>query len=197
MGRVNYRTARHNRLIAETADAVINAERREIRKAAERAEKEASIEYKTEMEQRKCIQYLYQFEKAWKKELSAKVPNEDKIVAARFDVLKALDKSAADSIGRILAEIKQTYLNSKELLTVDVSVDVFYADFKNFCKKNFVNYYVTKEEMDKILTPYIDQNVTRIKNLGEMCGNDKAAQKLLENIEIVKKIAIKEKELTV
>ena len=51
MGRVNSRTAKHNRLIAEAADSAILREIREKRKAAEREAKMNSVEFKIEMAQ--------------------------------------------------------------------------------------------------------------------------------------------------
>ena len=57
MGRVNSRTAKHNRLIAEAADSAILREIREKRKAAEREAKMNSVEFKIEMAQ----DYYYTF----------------------------------------------------------------------------------------------------------------------------------------
>lgn len=195
MGRVNTTTLKHNKLVSDSADYAIERERKERIKAVQREAKLESFEFKNEFERRKCIQNLYQFEKAWKKECAAKEPNVEKIENARLALLTAMDKAAADSIGRILAEIKQVHLDSNELITIDVSSDVFYNDFKNFCKNNFSNYLVTEEELNQILKPYITQNLSRIKQLGEQFEYSKPYEQLAENIEVVKKISFKQLEM--
>lgn len=195
MKRVHTETRKHGNEIRELA---ANASEREVRervKAARKEAKEASLEYQTGLEQRRCIQNLYHLEKEWKKASLAKAPDLEKIENARLEILRALDKAAADSMGRIMAEIKQVYLSSGKLIAADLDVDSFYADFKRFVKKNFENYSVTEEEMNKILKPYYEQNLSRIQQLGKSFYYDKPAQKLQENIDYIRKIAVKENTL--
>ena len=202
MGRVNSRTAKHNRLIAEAADSAILREIREKRKAAEREAKMNSVEFKIEMAQRQCIQPLHKLEKEWENAQKAKVKDENKIAEAREQILRGLDKAATDTIARIMAEIKQKYLSTKgisknEMQTVNLTIDEFYADFEKACKREFENYVVSEEEFEKIFLIYKAQNFFRIQHLGERVGYCKAAEQLEKNLSYVKTIAIKEKDLTV
>lgn len=202
MKKVNSRTAKRNKLIAEAADAAVLKEIRERRKAAELEAKINSIEYKTEMAQRQCIQPLHRLEKNWENAKNAKVKDENKIVEAREQILRGLDKAATDTIARIMAEIKQKYLAEKnisknEMQTVNLTVDEFYADFERACKREFENYVISREEFEKRFLFYKAQNFLRIQHLCERVAYYKPAEQLEKNLNYIKSIAIKEKDLTV
>ena len=201
MGRPNYKTVRHNKEIRERVEGEINSERVKRKKAAQRKAKEESIEYKIELAQRQCVQSLYSLEKEWEKETKAKVKDAKKIEEAREQILRGLDKAAADTMTRIMAEIKQVYLGADnikigEFQQVNLSIDDFYADFKKFLKREFVGYSVTEAEFEKIMVNYSVINIPRIKSLGKKFGYDKPAEQLQKNIGLVKKVAVKENELS-
>ena len=99
-----------------------------------------------------------------------------------------------------MAEIKQKDLANQglcknEFQQVILSVEDFYADFKNFCEK--FDYFVTEAEFNKIISPFKQQNLHRVQKLGSLVGYDTPAIQLAENIELLRVYAIKEKEFTV
>lgn len=167
----------------------------ERHKAYERMEKENKLENKIDFERRKCVQTLYSLEKELNK--ADKKGNQVDVGKIKEDFLKAIDKASADSVGRILAQIKQTCSKSKEILTVDVSVDDFYNKFEKVCVKELGEYTISQEEFDEILKPYIDVNFARIKNSSEMLEYKKAIKQLNKNVNIIQQSAVKQNKLGV
>ena len=147
----------------------------------------------------KCIQPLHHLEKEWK--LACKEKNSAKIEEARLKFLRGMDKAAADYIGRIMAEIKQTYLGKKEIskdevLQINLSVDDFYANFKKFCNRELKGYSVTTQDFDQITSWQLKRNISSLETYGSNFGYDKPVKQFKENFEYLKDFVIKENELS-
>lgn len=146
-----------------------------------------------------CIHPLHKLEKEWKAAIKVKDPN--KIEETRFNLLRGLDKAAADYMGRIMAEIKQIYLNKKglykdEMLQVNLSVDEFYANFKKFCKRELKGFVVSPQDFDQITSWQLERNISSLEKYGSSFGYDKPVVQFKENFEYLKDFVIKENELS-
>lgn len=153
-----------------------------------------SVEYKTSFEQRNCIQPLHKLEMNFEKAVKSKNPNAETIENAKSNLIKGLNTSSINTVGRIIAEIKQECLKSSELIKINLSDEDFYSNFKRVCEKNLENFSIEEENLNCILKPYLEMNVARIKKLSDDVGNNKALNKLNENIEIIKQTAVKQAE---
>lgn len=162
-------------------------------KAYEQMEKLESLEFKTQFKQRECVQLLNPLENAYKK--AEKEHNTQGMQKAKEDIIAGLDTAAASSMGRILAEIEQVATNSKKLIEVGVSVEVFYNGFEKLCDDVVGKNNVTKEELNKILKPYLELNLVRIESLSKKFDYDKAVNKLKENLDCVNNTFGKEQSL--
>ena len=199
MKRTKQQIKKHIRLVSETSYNNILSEQRKRDKAAIEADKRSSLEYQILFASKKCVQNIHPFENEWKKLCRAKIKDTFKIEQARESILLAMDKAAADSIGRIIAEIKQTSLASKSIknfVEVDLTVADFFAGFEKFCKKEFENYTISKEEFNNIISKYLNLNLVSLKSYGEKFGYTKPAEKFEENLKLIKNYAVKEQELS-
>jgi len=167
-----------------------------IKNAAEREAKEASIEYKQQLAQRQSVQQLYIPEKNYNILIKKGIQDLEILENAKSEIIKSLDNASKDSIGRILAEIKTKALNLSEFFEVKLTDKDFYENFEKYYQKNFGEYRITQEEFNKIIKPYIDINLHRIRTLGTKFAYYKAANKLESNIVYLEKVAVKEQNLS-
>lgn len=196
MKRVNTKTLKHNLLISRAVDAAIIADIRERDKAARKQAKLESLDYRIALAQRKCVQQLYKPEKNYELLIKKGIVHEQLLNNAEFEIIKAIDVAAIQSLGRILAEIKTKQLDLKEMIDIQISYKDFYKNFENFYEKNFSELNISKEEFNKIIKPYIDINLHRIRTLGTKFAYYKAANKLESNIVYLEKVAVKEQNLS-
>lgn len=199
MKRTNYEDKKRVKRFLEIAQCCQDKEIKERRKAQERIEKYNSVEFKTSFEQRKCTQALYPLEKELNK--AQKSGDEEKIKQAKENLLKAIDKSSADSVGAIMAQIKQNYLVSngqklKDIIIVNLSVDDFYNNFESVCANAFNGCSIDKNDLRTILKPFTDVNFPRIKSLGETLNYNKPIEQLNKNVDIIEQTVVKEQELS-
>lgn len=172
--------------------------RRKIKAINDEA-KRNSLEYKISEARSKCIQPLYHLEKAWKQAIKGK--NSEQIQETRFKLLRGMDQAATDYLGRIMAEIKQTYLGKKGLykdnmLQVNLSIDVFYTGFKKFCNNELNGYSISETEFQEILSWEFKRNLTNLKNYETTLGYDKTLKQFNKNLEYLKEKVVVEKELS-
>jgi len=187
------------RRFSEVSNSYADAEARRRSKAIKDEATRNSLEYKLNDARNKCIQPLHGLEKEWK--LACKEKNSAKIEEARLKFLRGMDKAAADYIGRIMAEIKQTYLGKKglykdQLLQVNLSVSDFYVGFKKLCKRELKGFSITENEFNKILSWQYKRNLTSFENYEKALGYDKVVKQFNKNLECLKDIAIIENELS-
>ncbi len=199
MSRLHSEDKKKVRLYSERSHGHQISERKKEIAAIRRVAKEESVEYKIMDARSKCIQSLHHLEKEFK--LAFKEKDSAKIEDARLKVLRGMDKAAADYMGRIMAEVKQTYLNKKEIskdevLQVNLSVDDFYANFKKFCKRELKGFVVTAEDFDQITSWQLDRNISSLEKYGSSFGYDKPVEQFKENFEFLKDFVIKENELS-
>lgn len=200
MERMNSRAEKRIRKYGDMQAHEWEQDLRERRKAQARIEKKESMKEKIGLAQRKCIQPLHQLEKNLTNAKSAKVQDFTKIQQAEQKLIEGLDKAAADSLARIMAEIKQICLGKqgigqKELQQVELSVEDFYLHFKDVCDK--FEYSVSDEEFEKIVSAYINQNFERVQHVGELVGYQKPSEQIQENVKILKNVVILENDLSV
>lgn len=197
MKRLNVKTLKHGKEIREVTDNAILREIRERNKVVNRKAKEASVTYKNQLEQRKCVQSLYFLEKNYDFLIEKGINDVEIMEQEKMKICKELENAAVKSMGRILAEIKTQCLNLKEMIEVEISFKDFFENFEQFYQSNYSEYNLTKQEFDKIIKPYIDTNLKRIRSLGERFLFLKPANKLESNIVYLKNTLIKEANLQI
>lgn len=168
---------------------------------AQKKSKESSLENKIQFAQRKCVQNIYPFESQLEKACKAKVKDQEKINKALNNVLKAIDKAAADSIGRIIAEIKQPVSEDKNiplntLYQVNLPVDIFYSDFDNFCNAELKGYKLEESAFNQIVEKFLNLNLKSLKSYSERYKYAAPLKQFEENLKILEDIAVKKSVLT-
>ena len=203
MKRSDYRRIKQNRIIAAATTyhgPNGEKERKERARIANDEAKRESIEERIGFAQRKCIQNIATCETELKN--ARKTKDEETLNEALENIKKAIDKAAADSIGRIIAEIKQPISTEKdtskvELVEVNLPIDIFYNDFENFCNKELKNCEIDQDSYNKIVKKFLNLNLNSLKSYGDRFNHTAPAKKFEENLAYLEKVAVKENELSV
>lgn len=180
------RTERNFKKFAKRSLEMMMSEYEREETAKEKLQRKESLSNKIYSEQRKCIQPLYPLEKNLAKKSGEELEN------AKQELIAGLDKAAADTFGRIIAEIKQVSLNSLTLIKVDLSVEDFYNNFEDTCVELLENCQVSQEEFDQLVNKYTLVNFSRIRNLSIEMDYSRAIEQIKTNSVILKQCAIKE-----
>ena len=168
---------------------------KERKNAARREDKESGLKHRIGLAQRKCVQNIHTAETEWKKLNKDLLTSQEKLNEAYDNIFKSIDKAAADSIARIIAEIKQPIVkeNSKEpLLEIDLPVDIFYTDFESFCSKELQDIKLDETSFNNIIKKYLSLNLQSLKTYGKNYNYSKPAQKFEENLNYLEKVVVKE-----